>query len=454
MEHLRQKLALITLLLIFAISPASASNFEVDGIYYNVVSLSDRTCEVTKGDNKYTGDVVIPNTVSYKNETLSVTSIGEKTFDGCDSLISIIIPNSVTEIGYRAFYGCSGLKKVVLEDGEDTLQLGCNFCSKYSMGEGLFDDCPIETLYIGRNLSYDTRKNYGYSPFHKNKNIKEVTIGNSVTSIGDYAFYRCAGLTSVSIPNSVTSIGDRAFEECLDMKSITIPNSVASIGSYAFQNCSGLTSFTIPNSVTSIDEGTFSLCTSLTSITIPNSVTSIGERAFGQCYKLTSITIPNSVISIDGYAFISCHSLTSVTIPNSVTSIGDDAFYLCSSLTNVTIGNSVTSIGGHTFYDCSSLTSVTSLNTTPPMLHYDSFTATQNTYATLYVPKDAISAYKSADYWKDFYNIKAIETTQVNSLETNDSEHPAAIYDLQGRKQKEPQKGVNIIGGKKILVKK
>ena len=130
---------------------------------------------------------------------------------------------------------------------------------------GLFYDCPLESLYLGRNIQYETRYDYKYSPFRNNKTLKSVTIGNSVTSIGEYAFYDCRGLTSVTIGNSVTSIGNYAFLYCSGLTSITIPDSVTNIGSGAF--CyTGLTSITIPNSVTSIGYGAFSDCDSLASI--------------------------------------------------------------------------------------------------------------------------------------------------------------------------------------------
>lgn len=107
-----------------------------------------------------------------------------------------------------------------------------------------------------------------------------VSIGNRVTSIGNYAFYSCRGLTSVTIPDSVTSIGSYAFENCSGLTSVTIPDSVTSIGNRAFMSCSGLTNVSIPNGVISISELTFSNCSGLTSVTIPNSVTSIGNSAF------------------------------------------------------------------------------------------------------------------------------------------------------------------------------
>ena len=131
------------------------------------------------------------------------------------------------------------------------------------------------------------------SPWYSyRQSITSVAIGNSVTSIGENAFYGCSGLTSVTIPNSVTSIGFGAFSGCSGLTSVTIPNSVTSIGGYAFWGCSGLTSVTIPNSVTSIGDYAFQNCSGLTSITIPNSVTSIGNEAFSGCLGLIRVEAP------------------------------------------------------------------------------------------------------------------------------------------------------------------
>ena len=244
--------------------------------------------------------------------------------------------------------------------------------------------------------------------------LTSVTIPNSVTTIGEYAFCRCESLTSVTIPNSVTTIGNSAFSHCGSLTSVTIPNSVTTIGDYAFYECSGLTSVTIPNSVTTIGNSAFNSCSSLLKVTIPESVVSIGDSAFGNCSKLTNVKIPDSVKSIGDYAFRNCafksitipksvesigeyafrsSSLESIVvnaynpyyssqdgvlfdknktkiiyfptaksgeyiIPNSVTTIGNGAFSNCDSLTSITIPNSVKSIGKEAFYNCYNLNTV------------------------------------------------------------------------------------------------
>ncbi len=178
--------------------------------------------------------------------------------------------------------------------------------------------------------------------------IPATIDGYTVVEIGDWAF-ECSSLTNINIPDSVTSIGNYAFYCCINLKSITIPDSVTSIGMGAFNACSNLTRIMIPNSITRIGNYVFNDCSNLTSITIPDSVTSIGEYAFCGCSNLASITIPDSVTSIGDWAFYDCRSLTSITIPDGVTHIGDGTFCYCMVLTSITIPNSITAIGESAF---------------------------------------------------------------------------------------------------------
>jgi uncharacterized repeat protein (TIGR03803 family) len=248
----------------------------------------------------------------------SVTNIGDAAFGFCTSLPSITIPGSVTSIGSNAFYFCTRLTNVTIPT------------SVTNIGQDPFGGCSsLTAITVGTN-------NPAYS------SLAGVLFNKSQTTLIQYPSGN--GATSYTIANSVTSIGDYAFWNCASLTSVTIPGNVTSIGADAFSGCSSLISVTIPGSVTSIGADAFYGCSSLTSVTIPASVTSIGDYAFARCFSLTSVTIPRSVTSIAQYAFWGCTSLISVTIPGSVTSIGDDAFASCYSLTSVYFqGNAPTS---------------------------------------------------------------------------------------------------------------
>ena len=418
---------LFTALLLLCTTVATAHDFGVDGIYYNI--SSDKTVMVTfKGSNvydysgscfyhyysnEYTGNIIIPESVTYNSTTYSVTSIGFSAFEGCTGLTSIVIPNCVTSIGRDAFEGCTGLTSIVIPNSVTSIGggafEGCTGLTSIvipnsvtSIGGGAFRGCtrlaniviPNSVESIGEGAFYNTAW-YNSQPdgvvyagkvLYKYKGTMpqntSIVVKDGTLSIAPEAFRGCKGLVSIEIPNSVESIGYDAFYNTAwynsqhdgvvyagkvlysykgtmpSNTSITINNGTLGIAGGAFYKCTGLTSIEIPNSVTSIGNAAFYGCTGLTSIEIPNSIKTIEYNTFNGCTGLKNVTIPNSVTSIGWYAFASCAGLTSIEIPNSVTSIGYNAFVFCSGLTNIEIPNSVTNIENSAFSSCSGLESI------------------------------------------------------------------------------------------------
>ena len=408
----------------FLITVAST---EIDGLYYNL-NTSSKTAELTyknySNNSAYvSGDLIIPASITYGNQTYEVTSIGDYAFENCKGLTKVTIPASVTSIGKYtflgcsirsliipasvisiaayAFYGCSSLTDLRFDDGETPLSLQYNSAATSSTGsgKGQFYDCPLESVYLGRNLTYPQGSQYGYSPFYNITTLKELTISSTVTELGNYAFWGCNGLMGVTIPESITILGQNVFFNCANLKSVE---------------------FNAVNCTTKGYGAIYFFPKSVETVTIGDKVTHIPYNLFRDCENLKNVTIPNSVVSIGDCAFERCKSLTTINIPNSITSIGKDAFEY-SGLSTLNIDTDVSSLSDVAFP--SSLRIITCLNSTPPTATSVTFNSETTQNGVLFVPEPSIATYKISPYWCDFIKIEAIPNSGTGGDNKGDNEN-------------------------------
>lgn len=411
-------------------------DIEVDGLYYQITSISDLTVELVGGEGVYKDFIVIPSELEYRGKKLKVTSIGDKAFFNSNvtnvtigenvkkigqyafsksAISKIVIPSSVITLGRYSFDGCSRLVDVNFEDGKGVLY----FKSDVPV---YFKGCPIRKLYIGRTI--DHRSNPAFDDL---SNTLEIKIGPYVKSLDEHLLKGASKISSLRIPASVTYLGDGAFNGCVSLKSVIFED-----GTSTLVYTSGGGSIGPGGDRINFDM----FCDSpLNYVYIGrNFEVSRSYSTFGSVFAYSPIT--------------------KIDISGSVTELVE-LVYL-DKLQEINIPSSVVRILGTGFFGCDNLSRIVCNSTTPPVFEYDSgFSNFIFANATLYVPNGCVKAYEGAKVWNNFFDIQEISLSGINDVSTDGQENQTnTFYDVNGIKHKNWFKGLNITKTKNGIVKK
>ena len=416
---------------------ADAETIEIEGLYYNLMDKGN-AAEVVKAPEGYSGEVSIPETVTYEGKQYSVTSIGDMAFDKSSNLLAIHIPESIKRIGTYAFASCEKLDKIFITN----LTSWCNITFVelpfYYPHKLILNDNEITQLDIPDGITFVSDYAFCYL-----SGLEKVTVPNSVLSIGANAFTGCVELGIIELSDGITKIRERAFQGCSNLNTINLPNSISQIDDYVFSGC-GFTSIDLPNSITILGNGVFSSCKNLVSISLPNNLSTLREGMFLACFNLNSVVVPNSVTyimrdafrdctrltsislssnltSIEKYAFYGCRSLENISIPDNVLGIADYAFGYCHKLKNISLGKKLNWIGEQGFAFCEAIENVYCYAEEPPYTSNDVFKGSYTEQARLYVPDAVIGAYNSTTPWSGFGEVKPLsESSGLSSVLNHD----------------------------------
>lgn len=388
-------------------------DYEVDGIYYNKTSVSN--VSVTYGPNAYKGSIVIPQEIEVKGRTFKVTQIENSafynctgleeidtgngvvkiqtsTFEGCSGLRKITLRNKVSTIEKDAFKGCSGLKELVIEDGTSAL----TFESSGSYPTQ-FRECPLETIYLGRNLSYSLGWGMAWSPF-SNTPITSIVFGPKVTEVPTGCCKNCRQLKQVNIPSTITTLKPYSFFNT-GINTFVVPNTVGSICNHA-----------ISAETVIIEDGE-----SLLDFFVDGyyKQSEPFEKSLLQKIYLGRNIQYEDYVSSSGYSNLysplAFSKLIEVGFGPQFTTIGQYLFYGCEDMKSIKLPSSIAHISTHAFDRCKGLTTIYSERATPVSINSDTFATDTYTNSKLLVPVGSANKYQKATGWKNFRAIEEYE---------------------------------------------
>lgn len=423
MKSLIYKLSLLFIALLSSTN-VLAYDFEVDGFYFEI-NVTSKTATLIAGEKPYCGIINIPSIVTFKNRELPVVAI-DRAFQNCTDVVSISIPSSVKTVSDKSFIGCKSLEELIIEDSEESLNLGINgFYTEpaenrpsnvteyewyinpndhnrdYNLwSEGLFSEAPLKKIYIGRNVEFITGSNI-YKEGHNRRvthpritpfshhTYDEVVIGGSVTQLYGITFKSCT-IKSIHFKEGreidiiddkypdrkelYTSERIRLLRSEMGIEYIISERSGYKLPGYngpadPFKWLKSLKTLTIGDNC--VNMPSFEGCTNLTEVHLGESLETVCDNAFRECINLQFVDIPQSVTCINESAFAKS-GLKKINLKGGLSVLKPCAFFE-TPIQSIIMPNSVKSIGNRCFYNCKYLKNITlsdSINTIPSECFY------------------------------------------------------------------------------------
>lgn len=262
---------------LFAFPTFAFDNVEIDGLYYDIFP-DDGTAVLVAPTHPYSGAVVVPAQVQYKDRSYRVTAFEPETFWNATALTSVVVPEGVQVLPTNCFFGCRELSAVHLPEGLTTIE------------ENVFFGCKkLTSITLPERVERIKEHAFGDS------GLQQATLPESLVELGEGAFVYCYQLQTVKLPSKLKSIGNLTFLGCTALRSIVIPEGVQSVGLSAFWKCTSLESIVFPRSLKEIGAAAFLGCTSLTELHLPVSVYRLGDGAFSMCPALKRIVVDTPI---------------------------------------------------------------------------------------------------------------------------------------------------------------
>lgn len=426
-----------------------AEDFRINGILYNILSYQDFTLAVTpveRGNTQYSGDIVIPSTVTYGNKTWTVIEIMDNAFGYNSNITSVALPSTLKKIGKYAFHNCSNSAPIAIPNGVEYIGdysfngvkiSGTLPDSLRYLGEWAFSGGHMDRIVIPKHLKV--------IPAMAFASIEDapVTFNDSLELIETNAFYQNKTFVTLVIPASVKSIGS-AFQQCTNIETVQLPEGLQEFGSY--HSLPKLYSINIPDSITRFQPSALANCPLIKEVHWPKFLSIIEGSAFKNT-GLKIVRFPDKLYT----KYYPTNRWGDIIGPleirdNGKVSIGSEAFANCNGLDSIFINDIVSSIGSKAFYGSKNVKAVITTKETPLSINQDVFSADTYLFATLYVPYGTAEIYKNATGWRNFSCIVELPNIAdgVGQL-AGVSDCVEAIYDANGRKLSKMQRGVNIL---------